>query len=328
MLLGRTLLRAYSTAARSKLPNGFWQKYQKQIKLAGAGTTVAILLGFGYCEWTIHTRWTKELDQDQFTRYRISQRVDIDPYHYFLELKPLSHQSVNIWQILTSKKIWSVEVKQPEIMIVRKYTPLPLKLTPDDDDYRLEPLDITNGDDNDGKLLFYLKNYDTGEVARWLRNLDVGSRVDLRGPYVEYEIKGNIKELTFFTAGTGVVSALQILLNNSSPYSDKLNWVHTSHSLKDLGPLYPKLLEIGKLQNTQLMLFDDKHPLRENLNEVKKLIPINSNNLEFNKAFVSLICGPEGFISTIAGSKQNLDQGPVGGILNEKGWSNKNVFKL
>ncbi|GMM53452.1 oxidoreductase [Maudiozyma humilis] len=330
MFMNRIAQRCYATVARSSAPRAFYQKYNRQIKLAAAGTLAATVLGFAYCEWDIHTTWTIELDQDKFTRYRISQRVPIDPHHYILEVKPLSRQSVNIWKLMTSNKIWSIEVKQPEIMIVRNYTPLPFKLISDKDseNYELEELDIANDDTNEGKLLFYVKNYDSGEVGRWMRHLDVGSRIDLRGPYVEYEIDQQKKNINIMTAGTGIVSALQILSQKPADDPVNYNWIHTSNDIAELGKLIDKVTALSKKSNVQLTLFDKKHDLRNNLVELVDLIPGNNNDKAFNTAFVSLVCGPEGFVKMLAGAKVDLNQGPIGGILKTKGWSNNNVFKL
>ncbi|SMN17867.1 similar to Saccharomyces cerevisiae YOR037W CYC2 Mitochondrial peripheral inner membrane protein, contains a FAD cofactor in a domain exposed in the intermembrane space [Maudiozyma saulgeensis] len=328
-MLLRSFTRLYTRSTKSPVSKSFFQRYRKQIKLGIAGTAVATVLGFGYCEYVIHTTWTVELDEDQFTRYKISQRVDIDPHHYFLEAKPLSEQKINIWKKLTSNKIWSLEVKQPEIMIVRNYTPLPLKLTVNNkDDYQLEPLDIKNNDTNGGKLLFYIKNYDNGEVGRWMRNLDVGSRIDLRGPFVEYEFKDDTKNVNMYTAGTGVVSALQILLNNTLENPRTFTWVHTSHDMNELGKLYPMMINLNKTNDISLRLFSDTYSIRDNIEELMKLTPANTQNLSFNKEFMALVCGPDGFIKSLAGAKVDLRQGPLDGILKHQGWTKDNVFKL
>lgn len=329
MLGLRAINRLYSTTSTSKISKNFFQKYKKQIKLGVAASTVATILGFGYCEYVIHTTWTTELDEDQFTRYRISERVEIDPHHYLLEVRPLSAQKINIWQKMTSNKIWSIEIKQPEIMIVRNYTPLPLKLvTKTDNDYELEQMDIQNGDMNEGKLLFYVKNYDNGEIARWMRNLDVGSRIDLRGPFVEYEFGTDKKEVNMYTGGTGIVSALQILLNNTNDKTKNYSWIHTSHELSELGKLYPKCIELGNQKNVYLTLFDDKNKIRDNMEQLLNLSPVNKQNSAFNKSFIALICGPDSFIKTLSGAKVDLKQGSITGILGNHGWSNENVFKL
>lgn len=329
MLGFRAINRFYTTTSTAGISKSFFQKYKKQIKQGIAASTAATILGFGYCEYVIHTTWTTELDDDQFTRYRISGRVAIDPHHYLLEVKPLSAQKINIWQKMTSNKIWSVEVKQPEIMIVRNYTPLPLKLvTAADNDYELEQMDIQNGDTNEGKLLFYIKNYDNGEVARWMRNLDVGSRIDLRGPFIEYEFDADRKKVNMYTAGTGVVSALQILLNNTNDKTKNYSWIHTSHELKELGKLYTKCIELGNQENINLTVFDDKKKIRENMEQLINLCPVNKQNPMFNKSFIALICGPDSFIKTLAGAKVDLKQGTITGMLGNRGWSNNNVFKL
>ena len=59
--------------------------------------------------------------------------------------------------------IWSVFIKDNDIQVERPYTPL-------------------EGVDEHGRMLFWIKMYEKGEVGRWLHSKKVGDSVEIRGP--------------------------------------------------------------------------------------------------------------------------------------------------
>lgn len=90
--------------------------------------------------------------------------------------------------------IWNFQFKQPQIQVVRSYTPLP---------------PLTQEDEDSGKLRFLIRNERYGEVSNWLHRLPDGSQLELRGPNQEYEISPQTKHIIFLAGGTGIASALQ-----------------------------------------------------------------------------------------------------------------------
>ena len=59
--------------------------------------------------------------------------------------------------------IWSIFIKDDDIQVERPYTPL-------------------HGVDESGQMLFWIKKYERGEVARWLHSKQPGSSIEIRGP--------------------------------------------------------------------------------------------------------------------------------------------------
>ncbi|EGW32238.1 uncharacterized protein SPAPADRAFT_61318, partial [Spathaspora passalidarum NRRL Y-27907] len=102
------------------------------------------------------------------------------------------YENKSIWN--GSRGIWSVDIKQPEINIVRRYTPLPLYfmkseytrsgdrspllkvIDPDIDEY-----------DREGTMCLYIKRYDDGEVSKYITSKKIGDTLELRGPYFEFK---------------------------------------------------------------------------------------------------------------------------------------------
>jgi len=97
-----------------------------------------------------------------------------------------------VWQ----KGIWNVHFKQPQLQIVRPYTPLPQQ--------------DTDSEADNGRLRFLIRNDIYGEVSSYLHRLPIGSQIELRGPNVEYDISPDVKQVVFFAGGTGIVPALQV----------------------------------------------------------------------------------------------------------------------
>lgn len=142
------------------------------------------------------------LDPHKFHTFIVTHKMQIDADHYLIELVPknkhwqylyyVNYDDKSIWN---GDKVWLVEVVQPDISVVRSYTPLPLYFMKSEHT-RLgerEPLLRTvnnDGDDYDkgGSMCLYVKRYDDGEVLRYLTLKTVGDEIQLRGPHIEYRM--------------------------------------------------------------------------------------------------------------------------------------------
>ncbi|KAL9069864.1 MAG: hypothetical protein Q9157_006015 [Trypethelium eluteriae] len=103
-------------------------------------------------------------------------------------------------QELWDSGIWSVQIKQPQLQIVRAYTPLP----PD--------LGAGNGQENDAsnELRFLIRKEESGEVSGYLHRLPTGSQIEVRRANVEYQLPPNATEVLFLAGGTGIAPAMQL----------------------------------------------------------------------------------------------------------------------
>ncbi|SCU85366.1 LAFA_0D15280g1_1 [Lachancea sp. 'fantastica'] len=333
----RELSRSISTATR---PLYIATKTRRFKWIAsGSAITTSILAYY------LNERWhQKELSPDHFIPYKISYNDKIDSEHFMLELTPSRPQKIDWWKAMSSDKLWSIEVKQSEIMVVRNYTPLPLEHVGNGQIQR-----FPEGTFRDGKLFFYLKKYKHGEVARWLSKLPEGHIVELRGPFIDFEMpshpvggdketaKGNSCDIVTFTAGTGIAPIAQMLLT-TTPHPGKILMFHSCLTRQDLGPLQPFLEESQNSNRIQLHYFESKHgrDIRKIPYEVLKLIPtpcsIELASTEGSTASIkpnlALVCGPDSYINTVSGPKHGLLQGPIRGMLAQRNWDNSNVFKL
>lgn len=140
------------------------------------------------------------LEPDQFTTFKITYKEDISPDVQLIELSPRNYEQYrkvlkskdSLWN---GKKMWSVEVRQPEIQVVRRYTPLPIYymqggITRMENGKEVKPpplLKMLGTDEDEGRFVLMVKKYDDGEVSRWLHRLPIGTLVDIRGPYQSYQ---------------------------------------------------------------------------------------------------------------------------------------------
>ncbi|CCF57591.1 hypothetical protein KAFR_0C06000 [Kazachstania africana CBS 2517] len=326
MLFNRWLYR--STIVRKQLTSPRLKAWRLPV-----GSALAVLaVAYGTYNLTGLRHATDELSPLYFIRYKITQHKDIDSCHFLLELSPLKGQKVNLWSTLKNEFIWSIEIKQPEIMITRRYTPLPMRLKGNNVEL------LSQGDNNDGRLLLYVKEYNTGELTRWLSSLPTGHIVEVRGPFVDYQLieSGRYDQINFFTAGTGVTIALQFLLNKQNDLScPKVKWFHSCNTIADLGPL-TKLMDTHMAENCNIRLQilqsslneDLRSPSMEAFQAIPMFHPLSQNNGILSKRAFSFVCGPEEYIATVAGNIFYPYQGPIGGILKLKGWPSDNVRKL
>lgn len=378
------------------------------------------------------------LDPVEFHKFVITHKQQIDDNHYLIEVRPkfknwqysyyAHYEDKSIWN---GDKIWSVEIKQPQIMVVRSYTPLPLyfmkseRTRSGEIDPLLRVIDNDIEDyDKGGVMTFYIKKYDDGEISRYIVNKNVGDELDIRGPHIEFKFpyhplkplhqrpmfrdlpskvesesllevvqkEHDIPEfdnLDFFTAGTGIAPALQVLFSRN-PYRGFVNVHYSAQTEDEMKPLKRFLFFLEKLDRVKFIEHIDSSPktvlkkkdvlapqpqnyispMRLEEAEQKKpegLTPEEAYKLRLSimedespkkpeakeddrapryksalhqaqatskqkkpAAALAIVCGPEGYIDYVAGAKHlaRNEQGPVKGLLGEKGWDNTNVHKL
>lgn len=141
------------------------------------------------------------LDPSEFHKFVITHKQKIDDEHYLIEVKPRFknwqysyHAHYDDKSIWNGDRIWSVEIMQPQIMVVRSYTPLPLyfmkseKTRAGEKDPLLRVIDNDIEDyDKGGVMTFYIKKYGDGEISRYIVDKKIGDELDIRGPHVEFK---------------------------------------------------------------------------------------------------------------------------------------------
>lgn len=141
------------------------------------------------------------LSPTDFHKFIVTHKEQIDEDHFLIELSPkynhwqfnynINYHEKSIWN---GDRIWSVDIKQPEIMVVRSYTPLPLyfmksEYTRSGEKKPLLKVIDNEADDYDkqGVMTLYVKRYKDGEVSRYVTSRNIGDELELRGPHTDYK---------------------------------------------------------------------------------------------------------------------------------------------
>ncbi|KAF7793635.1 hypothetical protein EIP86_004750 [Pleurotus ostreatoroseus] len=89
--------------------------------------------------------------------------------------------------------VWSVFIKDDDIQVERPYTPL-------------------EGLDAEGRMRFWVKQYEKGEVARWLHTKQLGEHVEIRGPVQTWAWREGVwDEVIMISGGTGITPFYQLV---------------------------------------------------------------------------------------------------------------------
>ena len=135
--------------------------------------------------------------RSSFVAYNLVRREPVSSTASIFHLAPTSRSNdYEKYKTAWGQGIWNFQIKQPQIQIVRAYTPLP----------------PTDGGSNDGygALRFLIRRDAEGELSNYLHVLPIGARIELRGPNLEYVVSEQAKQVVFLAGGTGIAPALQL----------------------------------------------------------------------------------------------------------------------
>ncbi|PHH52347.1 NADH-cytochrome b5 reductase 2 [Ceratocystis fimbriata CBS 114723] len=220
-------------------PGGAKPKLDKTTKYFLLGGILFILMGT-LPVMKNNKRYQKALNPDKFLSYTIDSKERVSSDAFLMTLRPEEHDptvpipylsdpvnpanpasSTGAWKY----PLWSVEVKQPEIQIVREYTPLP---------------PASAAEAKAGILHFLVRVLPDGEVSRFLDRKLPAEQVELRGPYPTLLFltppDRSDDEIVFIAGGSSVAPALQaahaLLETNPTPGKVRILWA--VHSRADL----------------------------------------------------------------------------------------------
>jgi NAD(P)H-flavin reductase len=174
-----------------KLPNASlsvrFGRYRTLFRIGGfaGGLTIGVLVYSYFSRDTTFVTYTLQAKQPVSSTASI---FHLSPKH--------SSQQYDLYKDVWKKGIWNVQFKQPQIQVLRAYTPLP-------------PID-GHVEEEKGELRFLIRHDPHGEVSTYLHRLSIGAEIEMRGPYLEYELAKDVRQVVFFAGGTGIAPALQV----------------------------------------------------------------------------------------------------------------------
>ncbi|GAA5981392.1 hypothetical protein JCM10908_004092 [Rhodotorula pacifica] len=297
--------------------------------LSGAGLLTA---GFGF-----FALWEEAptLGGDRWTAVKIKSVTPLTPETSLFRLEvPKSVLPPAFSSDPTARPILSLYVKEPSLQIQRAYTPLTAA--------SFDPK-------GPAELDLVVKRYPDGELSRYMHRLGPGSELNVRGPSVTWWYRRqDWDEVVFVVGGTGITPAYQFVhdmlrsdaASSSSVPRPAVSIIYASPSPSRV--LLKKELDSFTAQDPAHVSL---HYLvdRPDAGSSKKQVPpdlsvgfIERPKLEKaigakdqEKRRVVVVCGPEGMVEAVAGPRgRNFSQGRVGGILQQLGYTEKEVVEL
>ncbi|KAH3669083.1 hypothetical protein OGAPHI_001679 [Ogataea philodendri] len=309
---------------------------------------------------------TDLLRPDQFVPFVVTYKQKYDEDHYLIELTRKQYNPALASPLFDGAAMWSVEIKQPDINIVRNYTPLPLYVDGTDPETNRPRLRLLTRTENHGRFLLLVKRYNTGEFSRWLTNRKVFDEVQLRGPCVEYKLPQTLPEtVAFYGAGTGVLPLLQLLYTPGAvvpfvhafvslhKHTDLpkelfyLNWLAeqrqkakfryliseagerlTAKQMAQPAPFQP----LGSASTAPLVENEAVPDTKVDILPKKSIWDIFKRTPRVHASF-AFVCGPETYTTFVSGRPNlnnlgQIDTGAIGGLLAQNQWTLANIKRL
>ncbi|KIW16712.1 hypothetical protein PV08_03901 [Exophiala spinifera] len=170
-------------------------RVSKRSVFVAAWTALGVVAG-----WQIYNYNSK---RDSFVAYTLVSKQPVSSTASIFHLEPKQPSSnFEKYKEAWRKGIWNVDFKQPQLQIVRAYTPLP----PVEEGTDAEKKNKEKHDE----LRFLIRKDPHGEVSSYLHKLPIGAEIEMRGPNLEYELTPDVRQIVFFAGGTGIAPALQI----------------------------------------------------------------------------------------------------------------------
>jgi ferredoxin-NADP reductase len=297
----------------------------------------------------------------EFVKYTLVGKEVLSSTCTIFSLRPATKSTIPATVPDAEWSINSVELKQPQLQIVRSYTCLP-----------------PSADQPEDELRFLIRREQRGEVSNYVHRLPVGAEVEIRGPHAEYVIPEDVESAVFLAGGTGIATALQAAdvldgeanlhilwasrrredciggLNDTIADTSRwTSWFKSKEPVKEqAAALDPQPVEKGAVvsqlealkrsfassQKKQSRLavdyFVDEEKSFIDPARVKSIIADQSSESQEPGPGrkIIFVSGPAGFISHWAGPKQwhqgREIQGPLGGILSTFPLAGWEVVKL
>ncbi|KAI0750784.1 ferredoxin reductase-like protein [Daedaleopsis nitida] len=198
-------------------------RYTAVLAGLGSGAVVASYFFWPDPSRAAPTKKNALLSPTHFTPVTItSSEPCLDPNTRIMTLTVPRH-AIPPLQQAEFQPIWSVYIKDDDIQVERPFTPL-------------------EGMDSEGRMKFWVKRYEKGEVGRWLHSKNTGDYIEIRGPLKTWPFReGEWDEVVMISGGTGITPFCQLLykelLSQSSPHAKtRYTLLHSSRRPTELPP--------------------------------------------------------------------------------------------
>ncbi|KAJ3210213.1 NADH-cytochrome b5 reductase [Dinochytrium kinnereticum] len=183
-----------------------------------------------------------------------------------------------------------------------------------------------------------IKSYKDGSISQLMHRQKVGDWIPIRGPIQTFDYKAGSDTVVMIAGGTGITPMYQLLkriMNDPSDVSRVL-LIYGSKTEEDV--LLKRELDV--LQS----LHADRLKVHHIIEKMSGEMPTwSSGSGHINRSILErllpssdacekvqiLLCGPDSMIRALAGPKPSeFEQGPLGGVLRDMGFSPNAIQKL
>ncbi|OBZ70005.1 putative FAD-binding protein C17H9.12c [Grifola frondosa] len=155
-------IRRFSTQNGKAIP-GRRSSHTLLYAVLGSGATIAAYFFWPDASRSAPTYTNALLSPAHFTPVTVTATESCpDPNTRLITLTVPPHSLPSLEEAAFTP-VWSIYIKDDDIQVERPYTPL-------------------EGIDNEGRMKFWIKKYEKGEVGRWLHSKIVGDKIEIRGP--------------------------------------------------------------------------------------------------------------------------------------------------
>ncbi|EYE94500.1 cytochrome b5 reductase family protein [Aspergillus ruber CBS 135680] len=199
----------------------------------------------------------------------------------------------------------------------------------------IRPYTPTNDEEEPGQLELVIKAYPNGPMSEHFHSMNVGQRMEFKGPLPKYPWEANKHDhIALIAGGTGITPMYQLARQIFKNPDDKTKVTLVFGNVSEDDILLKK--ELSDLENTYPQRFKAFYVLDNppkgwtggkgyiNKDLLKTVLP------EPKEGNIKLfVCGPPGLYKAISGTKVSpKDQGELDGVLKELGYNKDQVFKF
>jgi len=199
----------------------------------------------------------------------------------------------------------------------------------------IRPYTPTSRPDLPGELHFLIKRYDNGNASKHIHSLKVGDNLGIKGPNPKFPYQLNqFEEVALIGGGSGITPLYQILdyalpdKNNKTKF--KLIFANVTEKdillrerFDEFKKNYPDKFDV-----VYVIEKGDKSWKGDLGYVTKDMIKKHVAPASQGDKVKVFICGPPPQVAAVAGKKAGFEQGELGGILKELGYSSDQVFKF
>eukprot|EP01059_Diplonema_ambulator_P011383 TRINITY_DN21333_c0_g1_i1.p1 TRINITY_DN21333_c0_g1~~TRINITY_DN21333_c0_g1_i1.p1 ORF type:complete len:217 (+),score=59.81 TRINITY_DN21333_c0_g1_i1:350-1000(+) len=206
-----------------------------------------------------------------------------------------------------------------------------LRFRDTDGKYVVRPYTPITMDWEFGHFDLCVKKYPDGKMGQHLANMAVGERIEVQGPFPKLEIQPNdYAKIGLIAGGSGITPCWQVMMYLAKMQKNRTNCslIYANHTPQDI-MMRKSLLSLERTHERMSIYYTVStadHDWRGGLGRVNKNM-IKSKMPAPGEGKI-LVCGPPGMVEAVCGKKDGKNQGPIGGLLKEMGYTEDDVYKF